>query len=169
MSIRDHIRELLDKQLFCLESVYFGEETPRSIFVSEEVKCALTHPFPEGREVLHAEFLQTLDAFLEHGEMTVAEDPRCKPSDALMARVEPVEDEFFDFRITAPHPQIRAFGGFAEKDVFVIVTWNYRDAINDDFDGEVTRCKIEWQKLFDKTPPFKGKNLDEYLSNFLPV
>lgn len=137
--------------------------------MSAEVKDALTRPFPEGKEVLHAEFLQTLDAFLEHSEMTVAEDPRRKPSDALIARVDPVEDEFFDFRITSPYPQIRAFGGFAEKNVFVIVTWNYRDAIKDNFDGEVARCKTEWQKLFGNTPPFKGKNLDEYLSNFLPV
>jgi len=86
-----------------------------------------------------------------------------------MARVAPVEDDFFDFRITSPFPQIRAFGGFSEWNSFVIVTWNYRDAIGDDFDSEVTRCKTEWQKLFGKTPPFKGKNLDEYLSNCIPV
>lgn len=170
MSIRDQIRLLVQSgELHCLESLDFGEETPRSIFISEEVKTALTRPFPEHREMLHAEFLQQLDAFLEHCEITVAEDPRTKPGYAQMARVDPIADDFFDFRITSPHPQIRAFGGFAEKNVFVIVTWNYRDAIKDDFDGEVARCKMEWQRIFGNTTPFKGKNLDDYLSNFIPV
>jgi hypothetical protein len=86
-----------------------------------------------------------------------------------MARVCPVEDEFFDFRITSPCPFLRAFGGFAEKDVFVIVSWQYRDVIDDDFDGEVARCKHEWQKLFGRTPPHQGKTLDDYLSNAFAV
>jgi hypothetical protein len=170
MSIRDQIRRLVETgDLICLESVDFGEDTPRSIFISREVQEALTRPFPERKEILHAEFLQQLDAFLEHCEMTVAENPRVKPSDALMARVDPIEDEFFDFRITSPFPQIRAFGGFAEKNTFVLVTWNYRDAIENDFDGEVARCKMEWQKLFGNTPPFKGNGLNDYLSNFISV
>ena len=65
MSIRRQIIELVfRKELSVLESVDFGEDTPRSIFVSKEVEAALTRPFPEHREVLHAEFLQQLDAFL---------------------------------------------------------------------------------------------------------
>ncbi|MEJ0076690.1 MAG: hypothetical protein WDO17_14800 [Alphaproteobacteria bacterium] len=147
-----------------------GEETPRTLFVSEEVFRAVTSPF-DGypNQALHSEFRQTLDAFLEGGEMSVGDDPKTKASDALMARVCPVDDGFFDFRITSPHPQIRAFGGFAEKDTFVAITWNYRDAISDNFDAEVSRCKIEWQKLFGSTEPFKGKNLDEHLSNWIAV
>lgn len=146
-----------------------GDETPRALFLSEEVNLAVHPPFEQPNKTLHIEFRQTLDAFLEGGEMSVGEDPKTKASDALMARVAPVEDEFFDFRVTAPRPQIRAFGGFAERDTFVIVTWNYRDAIADGFDEEVSRCKIEWQKLFGRTQPFKGKNLDEYLSNWIAV
>ncbi|MCR6734372.1 MAG: hypothetical protein NVV83_09925 [Afipia sp.] len=168
--MREQIAELVRRgELFCLESALFGEETPRSIFVSLEVKDALSQPFPKGQEVLHSEFRQTLDAFLEHGEMTIGNDPRVKASDALMARVDPLEDEFFDFRITSPRPQIRAFGGFAELNVFVLITWNYRDAIKRDFDGEVARCKREWQRLFGSTMPFKGRKLDDYLTNFLSV
>jgi hypothetical protein len=75
----------------------------------------------------------------------------------------------FDFRITAPQPQIRAFGGFSAQNDFVLVTWNYRDAIDRDFDGEVTRCKHAWQGLFGKTTPFKGKTIHDYLTNCDPV
>jgi hypothetical protein len=171
MSIRDLVRELArTRELFPLESSDFGACTPRSLFVTKEVLDAVTFPFPPNDRVLHAEFRQTLDGFLEGGEMSVGEDPDTKASDALMARVKPVECEFFDFRITAPHPAIRAFGGFVEKDVFVIVTWQYRDVIGDDFDSEVLRCKHEWQRLFGRTTtPFKGRHLDEYLSNYISV
>jgi hypothetical protein len=147
----------------------FGEETLRTLFVSAEVQDAVTPPYRQLNKTLHAEFRATLDGFLEGGEMSVGENPRTKASDALLARVEPVEDDFFDFRVTSPRPQIRAFGGFAEKDTFVIVTWQYRDIIADDFDGEVARCKVEWQKLFARTVPFKGRNLDDYLSNWFAV
>jgi len=169
MSIRDQIVRLVSsKELFPLESEDFGACTPRSLFVTQEVLDAVTFPVSND-SVLHAEFRQTLDGFLEGGEMSVGEDPDTKSSDALMARVKPIEDEFFDFRITAPYPAIRAFGGFAERDVFVILTWQYRDVIGNDFDAEVERCKHEWQKLFGCTTPFKGRRLDDYLSNCTSV
>ena len=143
---------------------------PRTLFVSKKVWEAVHEPFPDGKEVLHSEFRQTLDGFLEGGEMSVGEDPYTKASDALMARVGPVEDEFFDFRVTAPYPQIRTLGGFAEKDTFVLLTWQYRDVIADDFNGEVELCcKDELQRLFGQTQPHKGKTLDDYLSNWIAV
>ena len=170
MSIRSQIAQLVGrKELFCLESQDWGPDTPRTLFVTPEVLRAITPPFPATPAGLHAEFRQQLDAFLELGFVTVGEDPKTKASDALMARVAPVEWEFFDFRITSPYPAIRAFGGFSERDTFVIVTWRYRDVIDKGFDAEVLRCKHEWEKLFGRTPPFKGKNIDDYLSNNLPV
>jgi hypothetical protein len=147
-----------------------GDETPRTLFMSEEVRSAVFKPFPPKLGVLHSEFRQNLDAFIEGGFLTVGEDPKTKDSYALLARVCPVKDEFFDFRVTAPQPQIRAFGGFAAKDTFVLVTWNYRDAIGDNFSAEVDRCRIEWQILFGGTQPFKGRNLHDYLTaNFDPI
>lgn len=152
-----------------MESPDWGPETPRTLFLTKSVLDAVTPPFPATPKGLHAEFRQQLDAFLELGLMSVGLEPKTKASDALMARVAPVEWEFFDFRITSPYPAIRAFGGFAEKDTFVIVSWQYRDIIADDFDAEVVRCKHEWEKLFGRTTPFKGNTLNDYLSNNFPV
>ncbi len=102
--------------------------------------------------------------------MSVGEDPDNKDPDALIARVHPIQDEFWDLRVTAPKPGIRAFGGFAELDAFVCLTWEFRDAIDEDnFSAEVERCKEEWRKLFGNTPPFKGDNIDAYLTNCFPV
>jgi hypothetical protein len=147
----------------------WGDGTPRTLFLSEEVRSAVFEPFPAGHEVLHSEFRAELDAFLEHSFITIGNDPKTKAAHARMARVRPVEDEFFDFRITAPQPQIRAFGGFAALNTFVLVTWNYRDAIDKDFDNEVARCKRAWQSLFGSITPFRGRTLDEYITNFDPV
>jgi hypothetical protein len=157
------------KKLFCLESEMLGDETARTLFLTEEVRSAVYRPFPNNKGVLHAEFRQHLDAFLEGGCVSIGDDPKTKAAHALMARVAPVEDEFFDFRVTAPHPQIRAFGGFAARDTFVLVTWNYRAEIAEKFNEEVLRCKHEWQSLFGNITPFKGKSLNDYLTNFDPV
>jgi hypothetical protein len=166
MSIREQIRKLVDaKELFCLESPDWGPETPRTLFVTKVVLDAVTTPLPATPKGLHAEFRQQLDAFLELGLMSVGWDSKTKSSDALMARIRPVEWGFFDFRITSPYPAIRAFGGFSELNTFVIVTWEYRDIIGDKFDAEVIRCKDEWEKLFGRIPPFKGNTVDDYLSN----
>lgn len=170
MSIRVQIAQLVrNKELFCLDSQGWGPDTPRTLFLTADVLAAVTPPFPATPNGLHAEFRQQLDAFLEMGLMSVGLNPKTKASDALMARVAPPEWEFFDFRITSPYPAIRAFGGFSEKDTFVMVTWQYRDVIDNMFDAEVVRCKHEWEKLFGRTPPFSGKNLNDYLSNAFPV
>jgi hypothetical protein len=169
MSIRDQIRKLEGKELFCLESRCTGDDTVRTVFVSREVLDAVSEPFLGSRKNWLAEFRENLDAFLEGGEMSVGEDPFNKDANALIARVFPVEDEFWDMRSTAPKPGIRAFGGFAEFDTFICLTWEYRDAIGDYFDAEVDRCREEWRRLFGSTKPFKGNNLDAYLSRNFPV
>ena len=154
-------------RLHCLESRLTGEETARTLFVSQEVLDGLAHPYPENTAHRLSEFREFLDAYLEGGLISVAEDPDLKPEYAMMARVHPVKDEFWDFRITAPKPGIRAFGAFSEFDTVVLLTWEYREAITT-FDDEVERCKAEWRQLFSATP-HRGGHLHEYLSNYYAV
>lgn len=80
-----------------------------------------------------------------------------------MARVHPVSEEVWDFRCFDPKPGIRAFGHFAEKDTFVALTWDFRE--NVDWAGEVSGCIEAWRALFGDLPPFKGTNLNDYLSH----
>ena len=140
-----------------MESRLTGEDTVRILFVSAEVRDAVSEPFTGPRKKLLAEFRENLDAFLEGGEMSVGENPHDKDAYALIARVDPVQDEFWDMRVTAPKPGIRAFGGFAELDTFICLTWEYRDVIGENFDAQVDRCRDEWLKLFGSTKPFKEK------------
>lgn len=171
MSIRREIARLVaGHQLFCLKSRFTGEETVRTLFVSQEVLDAVEPP-PYAKDQFgyrQSEFREFLDAFLEGGHLSVAEDPDLKPSYAMLARVKPPKDQFWDFRVTAPVPGIRAFGGFAEFDTFVLLTWEYREDIPN-FDAAVQRCKVTWHQLFGSATPFLGNHLNEYLSNYRAV
>ena len=147
-----------------------GEETPRTVFVSEEVAEIVIPPSAktwEGRR--HARLRALLDGFTEGDFITIAEDPHDKAASAILARVDPVGEEVWDFRCLDPNPGIRVFGCFAETDTFVALTWDYRENI-EDWAAEVVRCRTAWTTLFCGLPSFKGKILNEYISyNFRAV
>jgi hypothetical protein len=172
MSIHDQIKELeRPGKLYCLESLLTGEETVRTLWVSSDVLAAVTPPYPLGsnpqqRERLR-EFREFLDAFLEHGHISVAQNPDDKPEFAMLARVKPPERDFWDFRVTAPQPGIRAFGAFADFNTFVVLTWDFRENIPPgQFDAEVADCMDAWRDLFGDTPPYAKSSLNEYLTEY---
>ena len=51
-----------------LEAKNLVLETPRTLFVTQEVWDAVHEPFPAGYETLHSEFRQTLDGWHCHVE-----------------------------------------------------------------------------------------------------
>ena len=166
------MQRLLDqKRLFELPSQFTGYETARTMIVSPEILQVVSPPFSadlRGRRL--AEFRQWMDAFSEGGQVSIAENPRDKPSNAMMARVEPVKAEFFSIRVTAPEetPGIRSLGGFGDKDKFIALTWDLRELI-ENFDDEVEIVQTAWTGLFGTEPPHSGEHLDEYLSNYISI
>lgn len=173
MSIDLILKELLSSgRLFELRSMFTGDETARSMIVSGEVLAAVTPPFPETEEGRRlGEFRGWLDSFLEGGELSVAENPDRKPPDAMLARVHPVEAEFWSIRVTLPEdtPGIRAFGAFAEKDKFLVLTWDKRELIGDEFNDAVNEVRSTWFSYFQTEKPFSGVSLDDYLTNYIAV
>jgi hypothetical protein len=172
MSIDLILQRLLDEErLFELPSRFTGYETACTMIVAPEILRAVSPPFSRNLQGARlAEFRQWLDAFSEGAQITIAENPRDKPPDAMMARVEPVEAEFFSIRVTDPEatPGIRCFGGFAEKDKFIALTWDFREDI-ENFDDAVAIVQAAWRELFGGDTPHSGENLDEYLTNSIPV
>jgi hypothetical protein len=85
----------------------------------------------------------------------------------MLARVDPVEDQFWSIRVTEPEDTagIRSLGGFAAKDEFISLTWDYREGIPI-FDDEVDMVRDAWRDLFGLEGPFGGDSLDEYLTNY---
>lgn len=167
--IKDQIGLLIkDGRLCHLPLLVPGEERVRTMFVSQEVGDDIWPPFGDHFDGIQlAEFREKLDSFVRGDHFTVAEDPYQKPSYAMLARVDPVEDEIWDIRCTAPNSGIRCFGAFAGLDHFVALTWNHRD--NLDWQGEIEGCKAAWTQLFGSLTPFKGGSLDDYISNYRAV
>jgi hypothetical protein len=126
MSIQDIIQQHLgDGALFELKSLDaeiwgIGEdELARTMYVSPEIMAVITPPFADtvdGERM--GEFRAWLEPFILGGELSVAENPDNKPPETMLARVHPVEKEFWAIRVTDPDttPGVRSFGAFSAKD-----------------------------------------------------
>lgn len=164
--------QLATGELVELQSLFTGDETARTMIVSADILAVVTPPFADTEAGLRmGEFRAWLDSFLEGAEITVAEDPDNKPSRTMLARVHPIEDNFWAIRVTDPEdtPGIRSFGGFADKDKFVALTWELREVIDDQFNQEIDRVRDAWLDIFDPEHPHAGDSLDDYLTNYLAV
>lgn len=159
-------------RLIKLTSPWGDSEAPRSVYVPANIARDLNFVPDDSEESCRiAELVGWLEAFMEHCELTVSENPDLKPPDVMMARVHPIEGEFWSIRVTVPeeYPGIRAIGAFVCKDEFVILAWDYRESIGDAFDEEVAVAMAEWTNIFGQIGPFKGDKLDEYLTNYIAV
>ncbi len=175
MSIRDGINNRVSEvppRLFFLPPLIPSAKVIRELFVSEEVNKVAHPPWPvttEGRRL--TQMRAYLDAWTQGDRITVADDPYKKPKATRVARTDPPRDDIFDIRCVDPKPGIRVLGGFADKDLFVALTVNFRENLAEDKDwrDEIERCKARWRNLFHPHQPFHGASLNDYLSNFEPV
>lgn len=76
--------------------------------------------------------------------------------------------EVWEFKGKTP-PQVRVFGRFAAKDVFVATHWIWRRDIPDDdpkeWKREFRRCRTTWTNLFRPYPPHTGVEVDDYVGD----
>lgn len=168
MSIRDEINaHLAAKRLFHLTSAFLGEDAPRDVFVSVDVAELVLHmPISGGREGRRASNARALlDGFIEGDYVTVGEDPFDKNATCIMARVDPVKAEIFDFRCLDPNPGLRILGAFSERDTFIALTWDYRENFDGNWHEKVADCQAEWRRLFGNIPRHSGANINEYISS----
>ena len=79
------------------------DDMQRRVYVSSDITKAIEPPFAdtnEGRRL--AELRAWLDSFLLGSEISVCENPYRKPPDTDLARVAPVEAEFWSIRVLEP-------------------------------------------------------------------
>jgi hypothetical protein len=176
MSITAEIRKRVSGHLGCtlfeLSPSIDGESIVREMIVSKDVLRAVSPPWPANRDSeRHVSFRASMDAFLDNEWMSVSENPFSKPWDSHVARVHPVADEIWDIRCFDVPPGIRCLGAFGGYNLFIALTWNYRELIESTelWEKEIENCKAEWDKFFSPIPRFKGETLNEYLSNYLAV
>ena len=162
MSIREHIRTVVGKELYCLPPED-GGECVRTIFASCEVFESVRGPFPENFDGYRlGRFRGTLDAFTRGNWVSIARDPFAKQRGAYFAPIDPVALGIWDIRSISPKPEIRCFGAWAEQDTFVALTWRWRDDI-EKFSEEALECRRQWDRILPSCRPFKGSTIDDYI------
>jgi hypothetical protein len=116
-----------------------------------------------------------MEAWMYGAEIAVSEHPFDKLPETQLARVSPVEAEFWSIRIPPPLDErgnpiaggIRSLGAFHDFDEFIALIWEYRDIIDRDFDACVQAVQEAWSDIFSSEPPHKRDKLHEYLSRFV--
>jgi len=167
MSIVDAVLALVEQGRLIERPSLFGISA-RTMFVTPEIDAISQPPFADTLDgERYAALAQYFDAFSELNAITVSQAPFSKPHDVMLARVSPVEAEFWSMRIVDPEATagMRVLGGFCDKDAFVALVCEFREDISD-FGSEVANVTDVWRDYFGTIPPYAGRRLDDYLTNY---
>lgn len=83
-----------------------------------------------------------------------------------MARLDQPTDEVWEIRIYDTVPQLRFFGRFADRNVFITLTGpigRIKRTLN--WKGIKRKCVADWSRLFTYPPVTMGDDIDAYLTN----
>ena len=175
MSIRDEIsRRCAEGRLYCLLPALIGTPAVRTVLVSPEINDVVIGPWNDKKFEDRAGRLRAnLDMFTSGSVISVGTDPFKKKKTAYMSPLDPAIDKVWEIRSRDPKPGIRVFGQFSEKDIFVALTWGFRETLGGPgsrkWRDARERCKAEWRKLFSTYNPHTGNDPHEYVSNIILV
>jgi hypothetical protein len=171
MSIRAEIKRQIHRlvrarKLVSLPRLYLNDRRIRCMLLTQGVAQDVISPsggMPDDERL--AQFRGNLDAFAVGEAITIARHPFEKPSDADLAPIHPVSSHVWDFRILEPPNGIRCLGFFAAKDVFIALSWDYREDVEPvDWSRLVEESKTIWDDLFSPIFPHFGDFPDAYIS-----
>lgn len=166
MSIKELILSHVAKGvLYALSPAIAGDQKlARGVFVSGEVWDLVGDDVTVSAELerVSGQARARLDSFSFGKSFVFALSPSNKSALSDIARNAPIATGVVDLRITNPKPSLRIFGGFAEKDMLILLNWAPRE--NLDFPAEINRCRKIWDQLFPSTPPLIGTTHDHYIS-----
>jgi hypothetical protein len=180
MSIPAEIaNRIAEGRLLAVQQVLPNGPDKRRIFAVPGVIDMLEGPWPTsqyGRRAGAARAL--LESFLR-GDQIVGRMPPSKDVNTVIALLDPLEENVWEFRVGNPRPGVRILGRFAETDTFIATGWVNREDFTDPvtrrddprrWRDEVLRCKTVWKNLFPSYKPFEGSTLHDFISNArLPI
>jgi len=137
----------------------------RDVYVTQEVHGFLEPEWGDAIEERKAgELRGDFDNFTAGRRLLVT--LRRRPGREDLKRLEKAREEIWELKSKAP-PEIRVFGRFADRDVFIALTFAWRDHIQSDgdFDYYKSVAKRQWRLLFPSHEPFTGVRADDYVSN----
>jgi hypothetical protein len=169
MSIRHIIREWeRGGDLKLLPPVLPSDPLRRAIFCNQEVWSALHGPWATAAERNNMSLARAeLDNFVV-GRLISVRLPPSKDVKARLALLEDAHEEVWEARCREPSPQVRIFGRFAERDLFIAFIKRNRDDV-DEFFAEKELTKRLWRTLFPSYNPHTGIKADDYVSHCFPV
>ena len=175
MSILDEVNDWHVRGRLFLVPTLFEPTQARIMFLSTELQAQVYGPtWPSPQEEDRWTALQAdLEAYVSGDVLAVAKHPFKGGRDAYLKRLHQARDEVWEIRSRNPEPQIRIFGRFAAKDVFIAFTWAERPTLGGPssraWRDAIVRCKTEWRRLFFAYDPFIGATYDDYISNIILV
>lgn len=144
------------------EPLFPGDPMIRALYLTPSV-CSLLEGHTKA-EAKKGSIQSIMDQFVSGRVVSVGHNRKCH-----MSLLKPQRDGIWDMRVATPLPAIRIFGQFAEQDVFIALSWEYRGllgrAISRPWKTEIRRCKAEWRKLFPTYNSMKGESIHEYLTD----
>lgn len=174
MSIYVEIGSRVNEQrLFFLSPAIPGSLVIRKMYISSEIKNMIFGPWDSlewGERC--GRLRQDFDHFIEGHKIDVAESP-FKGKTSYLKRLEPQREEAWEIRSRDPEPSLRIFGRFADKNVFVALSWHKRADLlgphSREWRDAIEQCKTEWRNLFPAYQPMTGAKLHDYVTNIVPV
>lgn len=94
-------------------------------------------------------------------------DPHDKQAACHVARIDPIDQGIFAYRVRDPDPTVRIFGGFLMVDVLILLTWHERDGC--DFPYEVNKCRKEWGEILPHHPPVTSDEIVDHVSKHFSI
>jgi len=139
------------------------------MYVSEEIRAKIEGPWTNrADEYRCGRVYADLLAFCYRDPLVIARDPR-RAGASYMSRLQPPRDEVWDIRCVDPSPAIRVLGRFAEKNLFIGLTWEVRLQLRDfgsrQWQQAILRCCHEWRKLFPAYDPRMGDYFADYITD----
>jgi hypothetical protein len=169
MSIQERINTLCSEQRL-IETAFQGPfAIRRTLYLSPEVYSLISGTTTGMSPEKLGRWLQArawFEHFVDGKRITLKSRPK---SFALMARLEPPEDEIWEVRENKPRPSLRVLGSFVvERDTFVALTPSEHPQgrrNSSEWQEFIGKYKAHWEELFHGYEPLRGSYPDDYLSN----
>lgn len=175
MSIQAEIRNrVAEGRLTLLQPALPDIPRVRSMFASEEICRLVLGPWTDAAMEERCGALRAdLDHFISGATLTVSREPYRKPKQTFLSRLDPGRDEVWVIRSRAPKPGIRVFGRFAQRDVFVALSWAWRSELDGpgskDWRDAAVGCIAEWRRLLHPYEPLREGDLHDYATDIVLV
>jgi hypothetical protein len=141
----------------------------RRVYAFDTVRALIIGPWDNQKEADRANELRAMIDWFIDGKPIYVRPEREKGTRAILARLDPSNDEVWEFRSLKPRPSIRIFGTFIAKNVFIASNWAKRPALgaknSEEWSDAIGQFKTVWEDCFSSFEPLHWSYPDDYLSH----